>query len=92
MVGSVLNNRFELRDHVGHGGTGAVFRTWDRRLERIVAVKVLEPETVHDDPRAPERFRAEALIVKDLDEHPGLVTIFDTSIPATVARMRSSPF
>lgn len=33
--------RFEILDHLGTGGTGAVFRAYDPQLERDVAVKLL---------------------------------------------------
>ncbi|ONI75469.1 hypothetical protein BWI15_06345 [Kribbella sp. ALI-6-A] len=33
--------RFELIDPIGSGGTGTVWRAWDRRLERLCAAKVL---------------------------------------------------
>lgn len=37
----VFAGRFELIDPVGTGGTGTVWRAWDRRLERLCAAKVL---------------------------------------------------
>jgi serine/threonine-protein kinase len=37
----VFAGRFELIDPIGSGGTGMVWRAWDRRLERICAAKVL---------------------------------------------------
>ena len=79
MVGSKLAGRYELREVVGHGGMGAVFRAYDQRMKRVVAVKVLNPGLVDDDPRAPQRFRAEALLVAGLDGHPCLVTVFETN-------------
>ena len=33
--------RYELADQVGRGGTGTVWRAWDRREERYVAAKLL---------------------------------------------------
>lgn len=37
----VFAGRFELIDPIGTGGTGTVWRAWDRRLERYCAAKVL---------------------------------------------------
>ncbi|GAA1570108.1 hypothetical protein GCM10009789_24580 [Kribbella sancticallisti] len=37
----VFAGRFELIDPVGSGGSGTVWRAWDRRLERLCAAKVL---------------------------------------------------
>ncbi|TCM40256.1 serine/threonine-protein kinase [Kribbella sp. VKM Ac-2568] len=37
----VFAGRFELIDPIGSGGTGTVWRAWDRRLERLCAAKVL---------------------------------------------------
>ncbi|TCN36557.1 serine/threonine-protein kinase [Kribbella orskensis] len=37
----VFAGRFELIDPIGSGGTGIVWRAWDRRLERLCAAKVL---------------------------------------------------
>src|SRR5579871_3748517 len=38
--------RYELRESVGKGSTGTVYRALDRELNRTVAVKVLHPELV----------------------------------------------
>ncbi|TWD80866.1 serine/threonine-protein kinase [Kribbella amoyensis] len=37
----VFAGRFELVDPAGSGGTGTVWRAWDRRLQRFCAAKVL---------------------------------------------------
>ncbi|MGB1277984.1 MAG: serine/threonine protein kinase, partial [Nannocystaceae bacterium] len=38
--GDVLGNRYELVERVARGGTGTVFRGYDRSLDRTVAIKV----------------------------------------------------
>ena len=39
--GTVLNNRYQLLERLGHGGMSDVFRARDLMLERYVAIKVL---------------------------------------------------
>ncbi|MFE2875472.1 serine/threonine-protein kinase [Streptomyces roseus] len=40
-MGEILAGRYELIDPIGHGGAGAVWRSWDHRRRRYVAVKML---------------------------------------------------
>ena len=42
---------YEVRDQIGAGGMGEVYRATDTRLDRTVAIKVL-PEQVGGDPRS----------------------------------------
>src|SRR5690348_16609854 len=53
----------------------SVFKTWDHRVERIVAMKVLR-SLDKNDLRAVERFRREARAAAKL-AHPNAVTIYD---------------
>ena len=66
---------FRLIEQIGAGGTGVVYRARDTRLEREVAIKVLNAQTLAD-PSARKRFRQEALILSRLN-HPNVETIFD---------------
>ena len=63
--------RFEIHDRLGSGGFGTVYRAWDQRLERFVAVKVVETS-----PRTGARIRREAQAAARLN-HPGIVTLFE---------------
>ncbi|MDE0881989.1 MAG: serine/threonine-protein kinase [Myxococcota bacterium] len=68
---------FEIKDLVGEGGMGMVYRARDQRLDRDVAVKVLHPALVASaEGRA--RFRAEAKAVGRL-AHPNIVQVFHWS-------------
>ncbi|MGH8189475.1 MAG: serine/threonine-protein kinase, partial [Steroidobacteraceae bacterium] len=69
---AVAGDRYELKEEVGRGGMGVVFRARDRELERDVAVKVLHARATG----AADRLLQEARILGRL-EHPGIVPIHD---------------
>jgi serine/threonine protein kinase len=70
--GTLLDGRYELLDHLDRGGMASVYRAHDRRLDRLVAVKVL------DDARRDEAgiaFREDRLTARL--SHPHIVAVFD---------------
>ncbi|MFF7736497.1 protein kinase [Streptomyces sp. NPDC007984] len=69
----ILAGRYRLDDVIGSGGAADVYRGFDLRLRRPVAVKVFRAGTGFD---TEETFRSEAEILARL-QHPGLVTAFD---------------
>ncbi len=70
-----LTGRYVLEELIGSGGMADVYRGFDKRLERRVAVKILHP-ALAADPTMVERFRREARAVAKLS-HPNLVTVID---------------
>lgn len=66
---------YRLESRLGVGGMGAVYRAYDQRLERPVAIKHILPEAASDE-KARERLRREARAVASLN-HPAIVQIFD---------------
>jgi serine/threonine protein kinase len=70
-----LLGHFRLIEEIGAGGIGIVFRARDTRLERDVAVKVLNAKTL-TDATARKRFRREALILSRLN-HPNVEAVYD---------------
>ena len=66
---------YELRDVLGRGAFGAVYRAYQPSVGREVAIKVIAPELA-DDPKFIRRFEAEAQIVAGL-EHPHIVPLYD---------------
>ncbi len=64
-------SRFKVRERLGSGGFGTVYRAWDERLERDVAVKVIE---LGGQPV--ERVMREAQAAARLN-HPSIVTLYE---------------
>jgi len=59
------NTPYEMVDFIGRGGMGAVYRVRDTRLDRHVALKVIDASPL-----------AEARLLAQL-EHPGIVPVYD---------------
>ncbi len=66
---------FRLIEQIAAGGMGIVYRARDQRLERDVAVKVLNAKTL-GDVGAQTSFRREALILSRLN-HPNVEAVYD---------------
>jgi len=69
MSGDLVMGRFRLREPIGSGGMGVVYRAFDERLRREVAVK----EVSAGDP---ERVLREAQAAARLN-HRGIVTVYE---------------
>ncbi|HET7144246.1 MAG TPA: WD40 repeat domain-containing serine/threonine protein kinase [Anaerolineales bacterium] len=68
--------RYEIKSELGRGGMATVYRGYDPRFEREVAIKVLPPEMLHADPQFKYRFEREAKIIAQL-EHRSIVPVYD---------------
>lgn len=66
---------FELVEPLGEGSFGSVWRARQLRLDRDVAVKVLDP-LVARDPTAARRFEREGRAAASLD-HPSIVPVYE---------------
>jgi len=67
--------QLEILECLGRGGMGVVYKARQKSLNRLVALKLLAPERVHDGKFA-GRFTREAHALGALN-HPNIVTIFD---------------
>jgi HAMP domain-containing protein/predicted Ser/Thr protein kinase len=74
--GSVFANRYEVKEILGAGGMGVVYRAFDRELGEPVAIKTLRPDTVADDPVALERFKQEIRLARRI-AHRNVVRTYD---------------
>ena len=73
-AGSLLGP-YEVQSFLGAGGMGEVHKARDKRLDRIVAIKVL-PSYLAGNPVARERLEREARAVSKLN-HPHICTLHD---------------
>lgn len=75
LVGVVLDRRYRIESQIARGGMSTVYRGTDLRLDRPVAVKIMDPQFAAD-PQFLARFEFEARSVARLT-HPGLVAVYD---------------
>jgi eukaryotic-like serine/threonine-protein kinase len=66
--GSIFAGRYEVKEVLGAGGMGVVYRAFDRELGEIVAIKTLRPDTVAGDPVALERFKQEIRLARRITQ------------------------
>src|SRR5215469_7445210 len=66
---------YRIEESIGRGGMGVVYRGYDLRLKRTVALKLIAPSLALDE-RFRERFERETELVMSL-EHPNVVPIYD---------------
>jgi hypothetical protein len=66
---------YRIEELIGRGGMGVVFRAYDLRLKRVVALKLVAPSLARDE-QFRERFARESELVMSL-EHPNVVPIYD---------------
>ena len=66
---------YRIEELIGRGGMGVVYRAYDLRLKRTVALKLVSPELALDE-RFRERFSRETEIAMSL-EHPNVVPVYD---------------
>jgi serine/threonine protein kinase len=67
--------RYEIQSEPMRGGMSIVFRAYDPRFERHVAIKVLT-QSLLSDPQLRVRFEREAKTIAKL-EHPAIVPVYD---------------
>lgn len=77
LLGRILNGRYEIIEPLGAGGMGRIYRAIQHPLDRLVALKVLDPRYDRtNDPEFEKRFLLEASVTAKL-KHPNTVTVHD---------------
>lgn len=74
MIGKRIRN-YQLEENLGEGGMGVVYRARDMNLDRMVAIKMLHPEMLHQ-PDLLQRFKNEAHVTARLS-HPNIATLYN---------------
>ncbi len=72
--GTVINDRYDIRQSLGKGGMGEVFLAFDRSTQQTVAVKVVREESRM--PGDDEALRQELLLARQVS-HPNVCRVHD---------------
>jgi beta-lactam-binding protein with PASTA domain/serine/threonine protein kinase len=75
LLGTLVDGRYRIRGRVARGGMATVYMGVDERLERTVALKIINPAQVREA-RFVERFTDEAKTIARLT-HPNVVAVYD---------------
>ena len=89
----ILAGRYEIRDLIGRGGMAEVHLGYDRRLNRVIAIKLLRSDLASDS-TFQTRFQREAQSAAALN-HPSIVAVYDSGEEALVqpdGSSRSVPY
>ncbi|MGO8996359.1 MAG: protein kinase domain-containing protein [Polyangiaceae bacterium] len=77
-IGTIVADRYEIVGLLSSGGMGRVYRAVQRMLDRVVAIKIIDPRATSPAMTAElrSRFLTEARAVSRLN-HPNVVSVFD---------------
>ncbi len=75
MSDKLVFGQYEILEKIGIGGMATVYKAYQRKLDRAVAVKIMH-QTIAQDENFLARFEREARIIAKLD-HPYIVPIYD---------------
>lgn len=76
VANTVLMDRFQVIEEIGHGGMGKVYRAYDKKLQRDVAIKVLGSLSIGDHEQE-KMLLKESRLLAGL-KHPNIVAIHET--------------
>jgi serine/threonine-protein kinase len=81
--GDVVDNRYEIIDVIGKGGMAVVYKATDKKLERVVTLKVMREELTGDQ-NFLKRFDTEARAAASLTRHPNIVGVYDVGADGNI--------
>jgi serine/threonine protein kinase len=74
LVKQHLGNDYRIDKELGRGGMAVVYKGVEMALDRVVAIKVVPPESANAG-QAAERFKREARLAASLD-HPNIIPVY----------------
>jgi serine/threonine-protein kinase len=74
--GALFAGRYEVKEVLGMGGMGVVYRAFDRELQEPVAIKTLRAEAMSADTVALDRFKQEIRLARKIS-HRNVVRTYD---------------
>ena len=74
--GTRFAQRYEVKEMLGVGGMGMVFKAVDGELGEVIAIKTLKQELLSEDPTALERFKSEIRLARRIS-HRNVVRTHD---------------
>jgi serine/threonine protein kinase len=74
-AGAVLESRYQIEAAIGQGGSGQVFRAWDRVLGEPIALKILLPDRAREKTWI-KRLAREVKVARAI-RHPNICRVFD---------------
>ena len=74
--GALFAGRYEVKEIIGAGGMGVVYRAFDRELQEPIAIKTLKTEAMAGDRAALERFKQEIRLARKI-AHRNVVRTYD---------------
>jgi serine/threonine protein kinase len=80
--GVLVDGKYRLDEPLGAGSMGFVYKATQLAMDRVVALKVIQADSLRD-PQSVARFKREAMAAARLS-HPNVVTIYDFGVSVEV--------